>query len=331
VVIEGVKLALDAFPDITELHLVGNKLEVERALARIGCHDPRLRLHHASEVLTMEDKPLSALRRKKDASIVRAMDLLKAGKAQVVISTGNTGGIVAAATLKLRRLEGIDRPALAPIMPGSKNGSVLIDGGANPDCKAAHLAQFAIMGNIYAREILGYKRPRVGILSNGTEDFKGNDLTRDAAKLCQQLDLHFIGYVEGHDLFSDRVEVVVTDGFIGNVVLKSCESLANWIVHLLRSELAANPIRKFGAAVACRALQNIKHRMDPEVYGGAPLLGLNGTVIKAHGSARENAIMNAIRVATQAVQHRLNDLICREIAAAGRVVAKITDAVPAAA
>ena len=176
------------------------------------------------------------------------------------------------------------------------------------------------MGSIYSRELLHNKKPRVGILSNGTEESKGTDLTREAAKLCRQADLNFIGYVEGHDLFTDRVEVVVTDGFTGNIVLKCVESMGKAVVRLLRRELAANPVRKMGAALAQGALKNIKRRMDPEMYGGAPLLGLNGIVIKAHGSAREKAFMNAIRVATETIHHKINETIEREMSRANELI-----------
>src|SRR5207249_6315251 len=183
---------------------------------------------------------------------------------------------------------------------------------------------FAVMGHIYSREILGRKTPRVGVLSNGTEEGKGNELTREAYKLCQQLDLNFIGYVEGHDLFSDHVEVAVADGFIGNIVLKTCESMGKGMLRMVRRELAANPVRKLGAALARDAFATIKQRMDPDAYGGAPLLGLNGNVIKAHGSSRERPIMNAIRVSTEAIQHHINEIIEQELAQANERLSQIT-------
>jgi glycerol-3-phosphate acyltransferase PlsX len=316
VVVDGARLALKAFPQLTEVHLVGQQEEIQRAMTRTRLSDGRVRIVHASEVLTMEDNPLTAIRKKKDSSLVRAVDLVKQGHADAVISPGNTGALVAASTFALRRLEGVERPAIAPVMPSARNEFILIDAGANPDCKPMHLVQFAIMGSIYSREILGHKKPRVGILSNGTEAMKGTDCTREANKLCQELDLNYIGYVEGHDLFADHVEVVVTDGFLGNVVLKTCESLGKSMLRMLRRELAANPMRKLGATLAARAFQNLKRKIDPDVYGGAPILGLHGHVIKAHGSAREQAIMNAIRVSTQAVQHHLTELIQEEIARA---------------
>ena len=313
VVIDGVKQALQAYDQISELHLVGKKAEIDAALARAHCHDARLQVHHASEVITMEDKPLDAVRKKKDCSMVRAMEFVRDGRAEAVISRGNTGALVASATFKLRRLDSVDRPIIAAVMPSGSGEFVLLDAGANPECKPSHLVQFAIMGNIYSRVLLGRANPRVGILSNGTEDSKGTDLTREAARLCRQVKMNFIGYVEGHDLFSDRVDVVVTDGFTGNIVLKSMESMGTALINLLRRELTSNPIRKVGAALAQGALRNIKRRMDPEAYGGAPLLGLNGTVIKAHGSARAKAILNAIRVATETIQHKINDIIIREV------------------
>jgi len=224
--------------------------------------------------------------------------------------------LVASATFKLRRLDPVDRPAIATVIPSGQGEFVLLDAGANHECKPTHLVQFAIMGSAYSHGVLGRKKPRVGILSNGTEESKGTELTREAARLCQQTDLNFIGYVEGHHLFADHVDVVVTDGFTGNIVLKCIESMGKAVVGLLRRELAANSLRKAGAALAQGALKSIKRRMDPEAYGGAPLLGLNGTVIKAHGSAREKAILNAIRVAGETIEHKINDSIARKVAEA---------------
>ena len=198
---------------------------------------------------------------------------------------------------------------------------MLLDAGANPVCEPSHLAQFAVMGNLYAREILGIAKPRVGVLSNGSEESKGNDLTREAARLCALLDLNFIGYVEGFDLFNDGVDVVVADGFTGNVVLKTAESLGYAMMQMLKAELTVNPLRKFGAILSQGAFRSLKRRLDPEVYGGAVLLGLNGNVIKCHGSSRERAIMHAIRIATEEVQHGLNETIIKHIALANERLA----------
>ena len=326
ILIAGARMALEASPQIQQLVLVGQESEIQAALKQQGWSDDRLRIVHASEVLTMDDKPIEGLRKKKDCSLLRAIEQVREGEADAVISPGNTGALVAG-SMKLRRLEGVERPALAARMPSRSSDFILIDAGANPSCEPLHLAQFAIMGSIYAREILGNKNPRVGILSNGSEESKGTELTREAARLCGQLGLNFLGYVEGFDLFNDGVDVVVTDGFTGNVVLKTSESLGYAMMHLLKSELTATPVRKLGALISQGAFRNIKRRLDPEVYGGAVLLGLRGNVIKAHGSAREKAVMNAIRVAGEAVQHQINQMIVSEISqAAGRLTAPQTGA-----
>ena len=333
VVIGGVRQALEAIPGITEMHLVGDQRQIEAALAKRHFTDARLRVLHTTEVLTMDDSPLEGVRKKKDSSMVRAIELVRDGKADAVISPGNTGGLVAGSTFRLRRLEGVERPAIAALMPSRTQEYILIDAGANHECRPVYLAQFAVMGSVYSREMLGHEKPRVGVLSNGTEESKGTELTRESARLCQQLNLNFIGYVEGHHLFEDCVDVVVSDGFVGNIALKTCESMGKAMLHLLKEGLTATPVRKLGAWLSRGAFTDIKRRMDPDLYGGAPLLGLNGTVIKTHGSAREKAVMNAIRVATETIQHHLNDVITREIAEANQRLATIKDTgpVPAAA
>jgi len=321
VIILGATLALQSNPAITELFLVGRQEEIMPALARLACRDPRLQILHASQVLTMEDKPVEGLRRKKDCSILRAVDLLKEGRADALVSPGNTGGILAAATIRLRPLAGLDRPGIATVIPAPENEFVLLDSGASVECRPRNLLEFAIMGNIYSREILGCKQPRVGILSNGTEPNKGTETTLEAFKLCQRVNLNFIGNVEGHDLFHNRVDVVLCDGFVGNIVLKSLESCFRGMASWLKSEISKNPKRKLGAWLARNAFRAIARRMDPDNQGGAPLLGLNGIVIKAHGSAREKAVMNAIRIGAQAAQHHINELIQTEVArAAARLV-----------
>src|SRR5438552_285626 len=285
VVIAGAKRALQSDKTSSALYLVVNRSEIQSAQPRGGFRDHRLRVVHASEVLTMDDKPAAAVRKKKDCSIARAVELVNEGKADAVVSPGNTGGIFAAATFKLGRIAGLDRGGIAAVIPTPDNEFVLLDAGANIECKPIHLVHYAVMGAIYSREILGYENPRVGILSIGTEETKGNELTLQAFRLCKQLDLNFIGNVEGHDLFKSRVEVVVCDGFIGNIVLKTCESLSVAIFSMLKRELTTNPGRQLGALLAQNAFRAIKRRMDPEAYGGAPMLGFNGPVLKAHASA----------------------------------------------
>jgi len=316
VVIEGARRALKGNKKISALYLVGNQDTIHAALPPRGFRDHRVRVVHASEVVEMEDKPSSALRKKRDSSIARAAELVHEGKADALVSLGNTGGIFAAAMFKVGRIPGVDRGCIATVIPRQGNEFVLLDAGANVECKPIHLAQFAVMGSIYSREVLRRKNPRVGILSIGREDSKGNELTLGAFKLCRQLDLNFIGNVEGHDLFKDHVDVVICDGFVGNVVLKTCESLAVAMFSMLKRELTQNTKRKLGALLAQSAFQAIRRRMDPEVYGGAPLLGFNGMVFKAHGSARERAVASALQVTAEALQHRVNEIIAREIARA---------------
>jgi phosphate acyltransferase len=320
VVVYGARLALEELSGITELFLVGNEADIQNALKKSRLTDKRVQVVHASQVLTMEDKPVEGLRKKKDCSLLRAVDLLKDGRGQALISTGNTGGLVAASTIRLRTLEGVERPAIAPVMPSERGYFILADGGATPECKPIYLAQFAIMGSLYCQKILGAKNPRVGILSNGTEEIKGTDLTREAHKLCQKLDINYVGYVEGHHLFNDAVEVVVADGFLGNIVLKTCESMGRAVGRFLKRELDATPVRRLGKVLAGKAFLALKTKLDPDAYGGAPLLGLNGTVIKAHGSANARAIKNAIRVATETIQHQLNESIVEKIAKSNQIL-----------
>jgi glycerol-3-phosphate acyltransferase PlsX len=320
VIIAGVKRALEENKNLSTIYLVGNKDEIHAALPPRGFRDHRVKVIHASEVVEMEDEPVAALRKKKDASIVRAAALVREGKADALVSLGNTGGIFASATFGVGRIEGVKRGCIATVMPRHETEFVLLDAGANIECKPFHLAQFAVMGNVYSREVFKRKRPRVGILSNGTEDSKGNELTLGAFKLCEKLDLNFIGNVEGHDLFKEHVDVVVCDGFIGNIVLKTSESLAVAMFSMLKRELMNSPQRKIGAFLAKGAFHSIRRRMDPEVYGGAPMLGFNALVFKAHASARERAVASAIRHTGSAIQNHLNEIIARDIAAANKIL-----------
>ncbi len=320
VIIAGVKRALEEQKDISTIYLVGNKADIHAALPPRGFRDHRVRIIHTTEVVEMEDKPVVALRKKKDSSIARAAELVSEGKADALISLGNTGGIFAAGTFKVGRIPGVDRGCIATVIPRHDSEFVLLDAGANIECKPLHLAQFAVMGNVYSREILKRKNPRIGILSIGTEDNKGNELTLETFRLCKKLDFNFIGNVEGHDLFKDHVDVVVCDGFVGNIVLKTCESLAVGMFSMLKRELMHNTQRKLGAYLAKGAFHSIRRRMDPEIYGGAPLLGFNGLVFKAHASARERAVTSAIRVTVNAVKTQINQIIARDIAAANKIL-----------
>jgi glycerol-3-phosphate acyltransferase PlsX len=320
VIIAGVKRALEDNKDISLIYLVGNKDAIHASLPPRGFRDHRVRVIHTTEVIEMCDKPVVALRKKTDSSIARAAELVRDGKADALVSLGNTGGIFAAGTFKVGRIDGVDRGCIATVMPRQESEFVLLDAGANVECKPMHLAQFAVMGSVYSREVLKHPNPRVGILSIGTEDSKGNELTLGAFRLCKKLNLNFIGNVEGHDLFKDRVDVVVCDGFVGNVVLKSVESLAVAMFSMLKRELMNSAQRQLGAYLAKGAFQTIRRRMDPEVYGGAPLLGFNGVVFKAHASARERAVTSAIRMTAHAVQNQINQIIARNIAEANQIL-----------
>ena len=322
--LQGVKLGLAAEPSISRLHVVGPPAVLEPMIRSIGCSDPRLVIHPASEVLTMDDKPVQGLRKKKDCSILRAVELVRDGGADAVISSGNTGGIVAAATIRLRTLEGIERPTIACVMPSKSGAWVLVDGGANPECTPENLLQFAVMGSAYSKAMLGQQNPRVGVLSNGSEASKGTDLTRAALALIRTSGLNATGYCEGYDLFMDGVDVCVCDGFVGNIVLKSAESLGKAVGAMLREELTANPWRMLGAAIARGGLQRIRTRMNPEAYGGAPLLGVHGCVIKIHGGAKRSNVRHAMAQAVRFEDSGLNQTLVRSIAVAASAVASVT-------
>ena len=309
VVIDGLMQALKKYQQIEKIQIVGDEVEISQSLERLNNIESRFQIIHTSEVLSMEDKPVEGLRKKKNCSLVVAMDLVKTGKSDAIISPGNTGGVVAAAAIKLRTLSGIDRPGIAAVLPSKHKKFILLDAGANVEGKPKHLMHYAIMGDIYAREVLGIADPNIGLMSVGTEESKGNELTQETLRLCKGLDLNFIGNIEGHDLFSDELDVVVTNGFVGNVVLKSCEQLAGVMMGWLKDELSAGLIPKVGALLSQKALRSLKKRVDPDNVGGAPLLGVNGTVTIAHGSASSLAIYNAICNTVEAVDHNINKLI----------------------
>jgi len=316
VVIDGLMQALKKCQQIETIQIVGNEIEISQSLDRLDNIDSRFQIVHASEVLSMDDKPVEGLRKKKNCSLAVAIDLVKTGKSDAIISPGNTGGVVAAAAIKLRTLSGIDRPGIAAVLPSKNKNFILLDAGANVEGKPRHLMHYAIMGDIYAREVLGITDPKIGLMSVGTEESKGNELTQETLSLCKGLDLNFIGNIEGHNLFSDELDVVVTNGFVGNVVLKSCEQLAEVLMGWLKDELSAGLMSKAGALLSQKAFRSLKKRIDPDNVGGAPLLGVNGTVTIAHGSASSLAIYNAICNTVEAVDHNINKLIIDAVAKA---------------
>jgi glycerol-3-phosphate acyltransferase PlsX len=261
----------------------------------------------------MSDKAWSAVRRKKHSSVSRAVDLVKHDQADAIVSAGHTGAAVAASIVKLRTLKGIDRPGIAAVLPTQFNVFVLIDAGATIDSRPEHLLQYAIMGSVYSRHVLGYKNPTVGLVSLGEEDVKGTELTKEVFKLLKRSKLNFVGNIEGRHLFEDPVEVVVCDGFVGNVILKTSESIAVAIFKWLKHELTRTKMRMAGAYVARHAFNDIKRKTNYEEYGGSPLLGVNGICIIAHGASTPLAIKNALRVAAESIEHRVNPHIVEEI------------------
>jgi len=277
---------------------------------------------HASEVITMEDKAAQALRAKRDSSMRVGIRLVHDGRADGFVTAGNTGAAMATAKIILGTLPGVDRPALAAVFPtAAGTAAILVDVGANVDCKPNNLEQFAIMGEIYFRSIFGTRRPRVGLLSNGEEESKGNDLTRDAYKLLKQLPINFVGNVEGRDLYNGQVDVIVCDGFVGNVALKISEGVVELVREALKDSLRATITRQVGFLLSRKAFVEFKKRVDYTEYGGAPLLGLKGVCIVSHGSSNANAIKNAVRVASEFSQHQINAKIEQELS---RLPAEIT-------
>jgi glycerol-3-phosphate acyltransferase PlsX len=269
----------------------------------------------ASEVIGMEEKAVQAVRAKRDSSMRVGVRMLREGHAVGFVTAGNTGAAMATAKMVLGTLPGVDRPALAAVFPTAMGtAAILLDVGANVDCKPDNLEQFAVMGEIYFRTMFGTRRPRVGLLSIGEEETKGNDLTRDAYQLLKQLPLNFVGNVEGRDLYNGKVDVIVADGFVGNVALKISEGVANLVRVTLKESLRATISRQVGYLLSRSAYADFKKRLDHTEYGGAPLLGVKGVCIITHGSSNANAIKNAIRVAAEFAERRINGKIERELA-----------------
>lgn len=289
-----------------EVILVGDKASVERELARHPTAGLPITLRHASQVVAMDEPPSQALRRKRDSSMRVAAELVRDGEAAAFVSAGNTGAAMAVAMFTLGVLPGVDRPAIAVVLPNLKSRTILLDAGANVDPKPRHLVQYALMGHVYARDILGLPAPRVGLLSVGEEEGKGTELVREVFKTLEATPLNFVGNVEGRDIYNGSVDVVVTDGFTGNVALKISESLADMIVHLIREELTRTPVAKFGAFLVRPAFRRFWKRVDYVELGGAPLLGINGACIISHGASPPRAVKNAIRVAAEWVRTDVN-------------------------
>ncbi len=302
--VEGAVMAAREYGD--PIFLVGEEQALRQEMARHDVRGLPLTVLHAPEAVEMGENPTVALRRKRRSSIRIGLDLLKRGEADAFVSAGNTGAVMATALLVLGPLPGVERPAIAVVVPTLTGKAVLLDAGANVDCKPRHLVQFAIMGNVYARDILGLPRPRVGLLSIGEEESKGNDLTREAFKeLEEEASLNFIGNVEGRDVFNGSSDVIVCDGFIGNVALKISEGLVETMFHLLREECRRDLRGRAGSLLLRPGFRRFKRRIDSSETGGAPLLGVSGVCIISHGGSTAKAIKNAIRVAGECVSNKV--------------------------
>ncbi len=313
VVIEGTSIALKNHTDI-EAVLVGHEEKIAPFMKKFGLENhPRVTVVHAEEVVEMGEPSIAALRSKKKSSITIAATLVAKGEADAVVSAGHTGAAVAATKVKIRTLPGIERPAIATIMPAKGGKFILCDAGANTDCKPENLAQFAIMAEAYSRLTFGIKEPKIGLLSVGEEDAKGNELTKETFKLLSKMPINFIGNIEGNDMYSKKADVVVCDGFVGNVVLKTSEGLANTLKGFIKDSFYKNVFRKILGALAKPVFNDLKAVTDKHEYGGAPLLGLKKPCIIGHGSSTPKAVCNAIRVASEFVKANINEKISKKI------------------
>lgn len=286
--------------------LVGDKSSIESELSKCHGSTSGIEIVHASEIVHMDEHPANAIRKKPDSSIVVCANLVKSGEAQAMISAGNTGAAMAVATLKLGRIEGVIRPAIGSLMPNLKSRCVMLDAGANVDCSVENMLQFAIMGNAYAERVFKLERPRIGLLSIGEEPSKGNELTKATNVRLSEMHLNFIGNVEGKEIFRGAADVVVCDGFDGNVILKVTEGMAEFFLSALNGEMNKNIVYRIGAAIIRPAFMRMMNRLDYAEYGGAPLLGVNGVCIIGHGRSDARAVRNAIRAAADAVE---NDVV----------------------
>jgi phosphate acyltransferase len=314
--VQGSVQAVQEYP--VGVLLVGARDRIQQDLRKYRTGNLPIEIVHASESIAMDEPVSSAIRKKKDSSMRVAAQLVKEGKADGVVSAGNTGACMAIAKLVLGSLANVDRPALAAILPtGRLKPALLIDAGANVDCKPQHLAQFAIMGEIFSRLVFNNNRPKVGLLSIGEEETKGNELTKEAFRLLKTAPFNFVGNIEGRDVFKGEIDVIVCDGFIGNVSLKIGEGLTEMISILLKKDLSSDPISQIGGLLTRRAFRNFKARVDYAETGGAPLLGIRGVTIICHGRSTAKAIKNAIRIAHMLCLNQLNEKIEKEIKALG--------------
>jgi len=297
--------------------LVGREELLRDELRSMNVREGTVDVAHASEVVEMGEVPGVAIRKKKNSSIRVGLNMVAEGSASSFVSAGNSGAVMAGALYVLRKVKGVDRPAISATIPTPSGPIVLIDAGANVDCKATHLVQFGYMGDAYARKILGISRPRVGLVSIGEEESKGTDLTREAGLLFRQAGLNYVGNLEGRDFFAGKADVFVCDGFVGNVALKTMEGMATALGHFLKDEIGKSAFAKLGVLLAGGAIRRVKRRLDYTEYGGAPLLGVKGGVVICHGSSDAKAVKNAIRMAESLHECGVEKEIAASIAGSG--------------
>ncbi len=313
VTVGAAKLALDEIAGL-ELVLVGDEKQLAAELENNGLTGhSRVRIHHASEVVAMDELPVVALKKKKDSSMRVAINLVKEGSVQACVSAGNTGALMATSKFVLKTVRGISRPAICTILPGINGQTHMLDLGANLECTPQNLAEFALMGSVLAQSIEGVKNPTIGLLNVGSEEVKGSDSIKKASQLIAESRLNYYGFVEGDDIYKGTVNVIVTDGFVGNVSLKTGEGLAALVNHVLRSEFKRNWLTKLAAIVAMPVLASVRRRLDPRRYNGASLLGLNGIVVKSHGSADTHSFLNAIKIAGIEIENSVPQRISNAI------------------
>ncbi|WP_227657410.1 phosphate acyltransferase PlsX [Candidatus Magnetaquicoccus inordinatus] len=305
-VLEGAMRAKKAGSQ-AEFTLVGREDVIQLELQKIGADPADFRIQPASQVVGMGEKPAQAMRSKKDSSLRVGANLVKEGKVDAFVSSGNTGALMATARFVLKTLPGIDRPAIASLMPSISGQVLMLDLGANVDCTAEHLCQFALMGEVYAHAVLNIHNPKVGLLNIGSEEEKGNEVVKEAGERLKTITPCFVGNVEATGVFQGKVDVVVCDGFVGNVSLKTAEGVASMLVHFLRESFNHSWLAKLGYLLARTAFRRFRDRFDPRVYNGAMLLGLNGVVVKSHGSADGFAFYHAIKAAEELVANRVNE------------------------
>ncbi len=313
VTVGAAKQALQEIPDL-QLVLVGNEALIKSELSNNGLSsESRIRIHHSSEVVDMDESPTAALKKKKDSSMRVAINLVKDGEVQACVSAGNTGALMATSKFVLKTIRGVSRPAICTVLPGIEGHSYMLDLGANLECTPENLAEFALMGSILAQSVDGIKSPSIGLLNIGSEAIKGSETVKRASQLISDSRLNYYGFVEGDDIYKGTVDVIVTDGFVGNVSLKTGEGLAALVNHVLRTEFSRNWMTRLAAICAMSVLSSIKRKLDPRKYNGASLLGLNGIVIKSHGSADSSSFLNAIKIASIEIENDVPQRISNAI------------------